>query len=116
MPALLGSSAAFDSASLKRPAVVFSCLVVALLYTLFAQSLHLLHANSHHHVTVALIPVFPILFLAVTVVSLPLLVFISYEKDFPAPFNPLLRFKDFQLLAKRTFNAINKGKITAKDL
>jgi hypothetical protein len=116
MPGLLDAhNANVSSESFKRPAVVFACCTVALLFTFFGQTLHLLHDNASHHTVLYLVPLLPVFFAAVFGTALPLLVFISYEKDFPAPFNPF-RPKDYWTLCKRCIAAVNNGKISAKDL
>lgn len=89
-----------------------ACIIVASAFAAFAQLLHLLHDQA---VSLYWFPLFPVIFFAIFALSLPLLTFIAFEQDFPNC-NPLTSPKDYWTLCKRTMGAINKGKISAKDL
>ena len=112
MPGLLENRSCFSPNSLKRPSVICACFVVAAVFTAFAQLLHLLHDKA---VPIYYFPLFPFVFFAIFALCLPLLTFIAFEQDFPNC-SPLTRPKDYWMLCKRTLAAVNKGKISAKDL
>ena len=115
MPGLLENKQAFSVQSLKRPSVLLSICVVVTLFVVFADSLRLLHRELGHALPIYVFPFLPLYFLTVLSVALPLLVFISYEQEFPQPFNPF-KPRNFWHLCQRTVAAINQGKIKSKDV
>lgn len=115
MPGLLESKQGFSAHSLKRPSVLLSIVTVVGVFVIFSESLRVLHHELGHTVPIWVFPLLPFYFLAVLCVALPLLIFISYEPEFPQPFNPF-RPRDFWHLCKRTTAAVNQGKIKSKDV
>jgi hypothetical protein len=115
MPAILTEEpVGFSVESLKRPAVICSCLVVVFLFAAYVQTLHYIHDVGASHIPLYFFPLFPLTFALIFVVSFPLLMFISYAKEFPNC-NPA-RPKDYWMLCKRTFGALKNGKIKQKDV
>lgn len=114
MPGILEEQTKFSLQSLKRPEVIFAVAVVACLFSAFAWLVHYVHDVGAHHIAVYMFPLFPLSFFVVFGSSFPLLMFISYESDFPKckPWRP----RDYVMLCKRTYGAINKGKVQSKDI
>ena len=113
MPGLLEGGPKVSFKSFQRPEVVFACLVAAAVLGAFVWAVHYVH-DVATHLSLYLFPLFPIAFVMTLGLSLPLIMFVSFETDFPnvKPW----RAKDFLFLCKRTFGAIEQGKIKSKNI
>jgi hypothetical protein len=117
MTGILEKEGTFRVQSLAKPRVLSALGVLAALAYGFAKALIYLHEEGLHHIPIYFFPLFPCFFLLTFLLAFPMIVYISYERDFEHlhPLNP----KDFMRLVKRTFQAVNNSgryKVSSKHL
>lgn len=110
---ILDGDASFKLQSLRKPRVITA---IAMVLTPMLTGYLILHNMHGRAVPLWVFPLFPPAFAVMIAYIMPLLVYISYEEDFPqlVPLNP----SHYYTLFRKTMYALsqNNFKIKAKDV